>query len=42
MQNFDQELDDITLGKEGYNLQEIGILKRAREVMKRELQEHAL
>ena len=34
MQNFDQELDDITLGKEGYNLQEIGILKRAREVMK--------
>ena len=35
MKNFDQELDDITLGKEGYNLQEIGILKRAREVMKR-------
>ena len=34
MKNFDQELDDITLGKEGYNLQEIGILKRAREVMK--------
>ena len=33
MKNFDQELDDITLGKEGYNLQEIGILKRAREVM---------
>ena len=34
MQNFDQELDDITLGKEGYNLQEIGILQRARELMK--------
>ena len=33
MKNFDQDLDDITLGKEGYNLQEIGILKRAREVM---------
>ena len=34
MQNFDQELDDITLGKEGYNLQEIGILQRARALMK--------
>ena len=36
MKNFDQELDDITLAKEGYNLQEIGILKRARDVMKKE------
>ena len=34
MKNFDQELDDITLGKEGYNLQEIGILQRARALMK--------
>ena len=36
MKNFDQELDDIGLAKEGYNLQEIGILKRARQVMKDE------
>ena len=36
MKNFDQELDDITLAKEGYNLQEIGILQRARKVMKEE------
>ena len=34
MKNFDQDLDDITLAKEGYNLQEIDILKRARNVMK--------
>ena len=36
IKNFDQELDDITLAQEGYNLQEIGIIKRAREVMKKE------
>ena len=36
MKNFDQELDDIVLAKEGYNLQEIGILQRARNVMKKE------
>ena len=36
IKNFDQELDDITLAKEGYNLQEIGILQRARNVMKKE------
>ena len=36
MKNFDQELDDIGLAKEGYNLQEIGILQRARQVMKDE------
>jgi len=36
IKNFDQELDDIGLAKEGYNLQEIGILKRARDVMKKE------
>ena len=35
MKNFDQELTDIGLAQEGYNLQEIDILKRAREVMKR-------
>ena len=34
MKNFDQDLDDIGLAKEGYNLQEIGILQRARELMK--------
>ena len=34
MQNFDQDLDDIGLAKEGYNLQEIGILQRARALMK--------
>ena len=34
MKNFDQDLDDITLAKEGYNLQEIDILQRARKVMK--------
>ena len=36
MKNFDQDLDDITLGKEGYNLQEIDIIMRARKVMKEE------
>ena len=34
MKNFDQDLDDIGLAKEGYNLQEIGILQRARALMK--------
>ena len=31
MKNFDQPLDDIALGKEGYNLQEINVLKNARK-----------
>ena len=35
MKNFDQELTDIGLAQEGYNLQEIDIIRRAREVMKR-------
>ena len=34
MKNFDEELTTETLGKEGYNLQEIDILQRARAVMK--------
>ena len=34
MKNFDEELTTETLGKEGYNLQEIDILQRARNVMK--------
>ena len=34
MKNFDEELTTETLGKEGYNLQEIAILQRARAVMK--------
>ena len=34
MKNFDQEMDMENLGKEGYNLQEIDILQRARAVMK--------
>ena len=38
MKNFEKELDDIELAEEGYNLQEIGIIKRAREVMKKENQ----
>jgi hypothetical protein len=36
IKNFDQELTDEGLALEGYNLQEIGILKRARQVMKDE------
>jgi len=36
IKNFEKELTDIELAKEGYNLQEIGILKRARNVMKKE------
>ena len=38
IKNFDQELTDEGLAKEGYNLQEIGIIKRARQVMKEENQ----
>ena len=34
MKNFDQDLTDEGLAQEGYNLQEIDILKRARAVMK--------
>ena len=34
MKNFDQDLTDEGLAQEGYNLQEIDILKRARNVMK--------
>jgi len=36
MKNYERELTDIDLAKEGYNLQEIGIIKRARDVMKKE------
>ena len=36
MKNFEKDLDDIELAKEGYNLQEIDIIKRARDVMKKE------
>ena len=36
IKNFDQELTDEGLALEGYNLQEIGIIKRARDVMKTE------
>ena len=36
IKNFERDLTDIELAKEGYNLQEIGILKRARQVMKDE------
>ena len=38
MKNYDKELTDIELAQEGYNLQEIGIIKRAREVIKKENQ----
>ena len=34
MKNFERDLTDIELAKEGYTLQEIDILKRARNVMK--------
>ena len=34
MKNFDQDLSDEGLAQEGYNIQEIDILKRARNVMK--------
>ena len=34
MKNFDQDLTDEGLAQEGYNLQEIDILQRARNVMK--------
>ena len=36
IKNFEQDLTDEGLAQEGYNLQEIGILKRARQVMKDE------
>ena len=36
IKNFDQELTDEGLAQEGYNLQEIGIIKRARDVMNTE------
>ena len=38
MKNYEKELTDIELAQEGYNLQEISIIKRAREVMKKENQ----
>ena len=38
MKDFEKDLTDIDLAKEGYNLQEIDIIKRAREVMKKEAQ----
>ena len=36
MKDFEKDLTDIDLAKEGYNLQEIDIIKRARDVMKKE------
>ena len=33
MKNFDQELTNEGLAKEGYNIQEIGVIKRARNRM---------
>jgi hypothetical protein len=33
MKNFDQPLDDVGLAKEGYNVQEINVLKKARKRM---------
>ena len=36
IKNFERDLTDIELAKEGYNLQEIDILMRARRVMKEE------
>ena len=36
MKNFERELTDIDLAQEGYNLQEIDILQKARNVMKKE------
>ena len=38
MKNYEKELTDIELAQEGYNLQEITIIKRARDVMKKENQ----
>ena len=38
MKNYDKELDAIELAKEGYTLQEIDIITRARKVMKTENQ----
>ena len=36
IKHFDKELDDIELAQEGYNLQEIDVLKKARNIMKTE------
>jgi hypothetical protein len=36
MKDYEKDLTDIDLAKEGYNLQEIDIIKRARDVMKKE------
>jgi len=36
MKNFEKELTDIDLAQEGYNLQEIDIIRKARKVMKEE------
>ena len=36
MKNFEKELTDIDLAQEGYNLQEIDIIRRARKIMKEE------
>ena len=36
MKNFEKELTDIDLAQEGYNLQEIDIIRKARTVMKNE------
>ena len=36
IKNFERDLNDIELAQEGYNLQEIQILMRARKVMKEE------
>ena len=36
IKNFERDLTDIELAKEGYNLQEIQILMRAQQVMKKE------
>jgi len=38
MKNYERELLDSELAKEGYNVQEIEIMQRAREVMKKENQ----
>ena len=34
MKNFEQELDDLALAKEGYNLQEINVIKKSRAILK--------
>ena len=37
MKNYDKELTDVELAQEGYNVQEITIIKRARDVMKKKI-----